>query len=186
MKTTIKTIQIAGSLLLLVLGACTPVSDDEPMLDANELEADEAEADALDEERAGSLRPTADPGPTAADPDFDQNEQLRASCTQELHPTPPQDFASRALAPGLVDPRFRVEEDQEQAALAALDERTAEGRHHPPARVDAHTLDAQARYLAEADALTEEGGDSPQALAEAKALQKARILGDELEADALE
>lgn len=181
MKTTTKTLQIAGSLLLLVLGACAPVSDDEPSADelADEL-PDDAD-DGLDEDRAGTPHQAAEPGP-AADPERDRIDALReSSCTQELHPPPPQDLAAMELARGLVDPSFRVQEDQEQAARAALDEQAADGRHFVAAPVDAQTLEAQARYLDEADALAATGFDSPQALAEAKAVEKARLLGDEVE-----
>lgn len=186
MTITTKTTRLAATLLLALLGACTAVPDDDASPDAEALDAEALEDDALEAERAGGQRPAADPGPTA-DPERAQIDELRASlCTQEQHPPPPRDLAARTLAQGLVQPRFRVQEDQAEASLAALDVRAVEEPMHPsPPAVDAVTLEAQARYLAATQALDAEGWE-PQERADAKAHEKALAFGEGLAADDLE
>ncbi len=181
MTITTKTTRLAATLLLALLGACTAVPDDD---DASP-DADALEDDALEDERAGGQRPAADPGPTA-DPERAQIDELRAGlCTQEQHPPPPRDLAARTLAQGLVQPRFRVQEDQAEASLAALDGRADEQPVHPSPAVDATTLEAQARYLAATQALDAEGWE-PQERADAEAHEKALAFGEALAADDLE
>lgn len=163
-------------LLLVATMACTPVSDDELGSELDEeTELETPEDVRLAEEQRGAEIPSAtfervdDPAERA------RIEELRASsCDPSTRQGPPDGFVAPALARGVVQPRYRVEEDQAQASLDAFVEIAQEdldGLHMPSDQA----LAAQARYLDQSERLAL--GSSPEQ-AQARAQLKAELLGE--------
>lgn len=163
-------------LLLLGLAACTPVGDDLPE-PADEVALDDAEDEpALTAEQAGAHVPAATFEPAVDHALREKVEQVRAeSCRHDTRAGAPADFVPPPPARGLVEPGYRVEEDQIQASRDAFVE-APEGLRVLEAPEG--TAAAQQRYLAQAEALAEGFVGSPEELALARAELKERELGE--------
>ncbi len=156
-------------LLLAAATACTPLSDDDIGPDpSDEIELDGSEDPRLTAEMRGAEIPSVVFAGPEVEAEQEHIAELRATaCEPQAHPGPPDDFVAPAPARGLVEPRFRVEEDQAEASRAAWVEATDEAFDAPRQPSDA-TLAAQQRYLAETLELAPE----------ARAERKAELLGE--------
>lgn len=171
-------------LLAVVLGGCTAGPDDfdaepeaEPETQLADEEGMEAERGLVSEQAGADIEsaPTAvfeDPAEKA------RIDEVRAStCTHASHDGALDALAfalpEQELARGLVDPHYRVESDEVQAGLDAVQEVTDEDLDAVHI-VEDRTLIAQARYLDQADELKQDFAGSDDQLSAALAELKER------------
>lgn len=175
--TTMLTTTLRTTTALLLLGLATACTAGQEEVDADPAALEQADEPidelASPEERAGAELPAAE---FEARVDLDERratEALRAeSCRLDLEPGDALAQAPIIRAPGVADPRYRVEEDPIQASIAAQERREREDAElELSASVDADTIAAQQRYL-------EQVAAAPELDAEARAELKARELGE--------